>query len=195
MSNIYFPGCKYTALSPQTSTKIKEYLQGKMAVSITGCCRVHHKPLTAEDTALVICPTCYFNLRQNAPQAQTISIWEMLADQDDFPWPDYQGKSITVQDCMDTRNHPRWQQAVRIILQRMNLTVIEIEKSFTQADFCNIETSISAEPKEKQMEQLRNHCKEYTTESVVCYCTGCLNSLKIGGAQGIHLMDVIMEND
>lgn len=121
-----------------------------------------------------------------------MSIWELLAEQKDFPWPDYQGKSITVQDCIDTRENPKWQQAVRTILNRMNLKIIEIEKSFDQADFCNIETSTSTEPKEKQMEQLLEHCNQYTTKSVLCYCTGCFNSLKIGGVHGIHLMDLIM---
>lgn len=191
MPYTYFPGCKYTALSPQTSAKIKDYLQ-KKEVSVTGCCRINHKILTHEDTALVICPTCYFNLLDTAPQADTISIWEFLAEQDDFPWPDYHGKEITVQDCIDTRNHLKWQQAVRTILNRMNLKVVEIEKSYEKADFCNIETSKSPEPNEKQMEQLLDHCSQYTTESVVCYCTGCFNSLKIGGIHGIHLMDLIM---
>lgn len=192
MSYIYFPGCKYTALAPQTSAKIKDHLQEKMKISVTGCCRIHHKLLTDQDTALVVCPTCYFNLQESAPQAQVMSIWELLAEQEDFPWPDYQGKSITVQDCIDTRENPKWQQAVRTILNRMNLKIIEIEKSFDQADFCNIETSASPEPKEKQMEQLLDHCNQYTTESVLCYCTGCFNSLKIGGVHGIHLMDLII---
>lgn len=192
MAYVYFPGCKYTALSPETSSKIKKYLNEKRNMMVTGCCRVNHNKLTKQDIALAVCPTCLFNLQQSAPQVKSQSLWEILADDDDFPWPDFGGHAITVQDCMDTSNNLEWQSAVRSILKRMNVTVVEIEESFEKADFCNIEASKSPESKEKKMEQLMNHCKQYTTDTVVCYCTGCYNSLKIAGMHSVHLIDMIM---
>lgn len=194
MAYVYFPGCKYTALSPATSKKMQEYLKTKRNMAVTGCCSVNHKQLTSGDKALVVCPTCLFKLSETAPQSEVLSVWEVLADDDGFPWPDYKGKAITIQDCVDTADNPEWQQAVRKVLMRMNVHIVEIEKSFEKADFCNIETSASPLPKEEQMEQLVRHCEEYTTDMVVCYCTGCLNSLRIGGVNGIHLVDLVMGN-
>lgn len=194
MPYIYFPGCKYTALSPENSKKIKTYLHEKNGLTVTGCCRANYQMLTADDTALVVCPTCLFQLRETAPQAASMSIWEYLAEDEQFPWSDLEGKTITVQDCIDTADNPGWQHAVRKILRRMNVNIVEIEKSFEKADFCNIETSTSPEPKEMQMERLLEHCHAYTTDTVVCSCTGCCNSLRIAGVDGVHLMDFIVEH-
>lgn len=38
---------------------------------------------------------------------------------------------------------------------------------------------------------MQEHGKQFTTDKVVCYCTGCLHGLKLGGVNAVHLMDLI----
>ena len=185
MSYVYYPGCQYTDLSPEVSVRMQNYLEQRFHMKITGCCRKNSHLLTEQDTAFCVCPTCLTNLRTRAPRATVLSLWELLADDDRFPWPDYQARAITVQDCMDTCNQPGLQHAVRKILSRMNVTAIEIEQSFSRADFCRPRT-------EEQIRRTMKHCKNYPTDSAVCYCTGCLKGINLSGKQGIHLIDLIM---
>ncbi len=189
MSYVYFPGCKYTELSPEISAKIKDYFREKLGMRIAGCCRTNHSLLTEQDTALVVCPTCLSNLKDTAPQAEIQSVWELLAEDDQFPWPDYKGREITVQDCKDTCNNRKLQDGVRKILGRMNVNIVELDKSFEKADyFCNVSPQ-NTEAK------IKEDCQSYTTDTVVCYCTGCFNALKIGEVNGLHLMNLIMGED
>jgi len=41
---------------------------------------------------------------------------------------------------------------------------------------------------------LKEHCKQFENHTVVCYYTECLEGLNIGGANGIHLMDLVVNN-
>ncbi len=55
------------------------------------------------------------------PQIKSISVWEILDEDNDFPWPDYHDEAITVQDCWRTYDNRALQNAVRSILSRMNI--------------------------------------------------------------------------
>ena len=217
MACIYFPGCKYTAHSPEKSKQLSEYLEKKMGIGTTGCCSIHYKDLTEEDTAIYICPTCRAILQESAPQAKLMSVYELLMEDGDFPWPDYKGTKITVQDCWRIYDERPMQDAVREVLKRMNFSVFEIEDSFEKADFCGISllrpyseryeylarkrfiedagNKFVSYPPEEQKRIMEQHCAQYKTEFVTCYCTGCLEGLELGEAKGIHLMDLIMEPD
>ena len=53
----------------------------------------------------------------------------------DFPWPDFHGEAITVQDCWRARRNPGLMHAVRQCLQRMNIHPVEIEENFEKTTF------------------------------------------------------------
>ncbi len=52
-----------------------------------------------EDIAVYICPTWVAFLQEHSSQTKSISVWEILDEDNDFPWADYHGEVITVQDC------------------------------------------------------------------------------------------------
>ena len=217
MSQLYFPGCKYTAHAPEKSERLSRYLHERFGLEVTGCCSVYHKALSEQDTAVYICPTCSAILEESAPQAQTVSVWELLAEDDQFPWPAYRGKRITVQDCWRTHDHRKMQDAIRAVLKRMGFEIVEIENSYERAAFCGISLLSAPSPryeqlaprrfiqnadgrfqpctKEVQTARMQEHCRQYVTEEVVCYCTACLEGLRIGGVKGVHLMDLVMGPD
>ena len=48
---------------------------------------------------------------------ENLFVW--LDRQEDFPWPDYSGLVVNVQDCWRDRKHPEIFQAVRSCLGKM----------------------------------------------------------------------------
>ena len=102
MGQIYFPSCNFTKASPQAAKKLRAYLKEKMPVA--GCCRLDKTPYHAGDTALYFCQACRETLEQkpgNQLIPQNLFVW--LAEQADFPWPDYGGLTVNVQDCWRDR--------------------------------------------------------------------------------------------
>ena len=214
MSFIYYPGCKYTNRAPENSKKLTEYLHERFDMKITGCCSTYYRSLSSKDTAVYVCPTCCAILQESAPQAEIMSVWELLNEDDKFPWPNYEGKEVTIQDCWRTHDNRPMQDAIRSILRRMNFQTVEIQEAYDKANFCGISLLKLQSPRyerlapkrfiedagdkfipcteEDQIRQMKAHCLQYQTDTVVCYCTGCLEGLQIGGAHGVHLMDLVI---
>ena len=213
MSRVYFPSCKYTAHSPESSQKIQKYLSERHEISMTGCCGPNHGNLTEKDTAVYICCTCGAFLEEDAPQVKSVSVWEILQDDADFPWPDYHGEKMTVQDCWRVYDNRPQQDAVRSVLKRMHIDVVDIADCFDKTNFCGVslltpvpQRSLEFAPvrfgenaknkflphtEEEQKKMMEKHCKQFVTDKVICYCIACLGGLKLGNAHALHLMDLL----
>lgn len=209
----YFPGCKYTAHSPKASKRLQEYLWEKHGVKTLGCCSLDHSKPTPGDEALFVCPTCAAILEESAqPGVKVTSIYEYLLRDDSFPWPDFHGERLTIQDCWRTFDHRAMQEAIRTILGRMNIDAVELPNRFEKADFCGAtrfqvpsaryETlcpkrlvengNFHPLPVEEQQRLMEENGKQYETDKVICYCTGCMTGVEMGGHTPLHLMDLIM---
>ncbi len=213
MAVIYYPSCKFTAFSPDTSSNISEYLAKRYGMIIEGCCRPNHLKMTKEDTAVCICNTCSAICSEDS-NATVKSIWEILQDDDEFPFPDLHHEKMTLQDCWRCYDSRAEQDAVRKILKKMNVDIVELEENYEKTRFCGTSVHIplvkengmyapkrfieDAEgmfiPKtsEEQKELMVKHCELITTDKVVCYCVPCTKGIRIGGKQGIHLMDLML---
>lgn len=209
---LYFPSCNFTQASPHTSRRAKQYLLEVHGIKSAGCCRPGHKALTEEDRALTICQSCSSIIRENAG-VKDISIFEFLNQDERFPWPDYHGERITVQDCWRAKDKKELHGAVRSILKKMNVEVVELEENREESQFCGVfrynpmaEKNIKIAPhyfaehmkgqlelhtEEEQQRLMELYAERFTTKRVMAYCNSCLRGLKQGGVQGIHLMDLM----
>ncbi len=212
---VYFPSCNFTRASKEGSEKIKEYLKEKHGMRIEGCCRPGHKSLTEQDTAVTICQSCSAIIKENAPQAREISLFGILDADEDFPWPDLKGEKITIQDCWRARDKREVQDAVRSIMKKMNIEIVELEENYEKSEFCGVfrynpmqpgnidiapnyfvesmEGKLELHTPEEQQKLMDEHCKKYTTDRVVCYCNSCLRGVKQGGTNGVHIIELIMQ--
>lgn len=212
---VYYPSCNFTIASKEGSKRIKEYLKEKHGMRIEGCCHIGHKSLTDQDTAVTVCQSCSAIVRENVPQANEISVFEILDSDKDFPWPDLKGERITIQDCWRANGKKALRDSVRSIMKKMNIEIVELEENYDKTEFCGVfrynivperamkvapkyftekmKGTIALNTKEEQQKIMENHCKLYTTDRVVCYCNSCLRGVKQGGANGVHLMDLIMQ--
>lgn len=212
----YLQSCNFTAASPESSRKIRDYMASKPDVKVPGCCRPSQKLFQEGDTVLSICLTCSAITREVSPMVRELSFWEWVLTDPDFPWPDYHGEEMTVQDCWRARNKPSLMKAVRECLKRMDIQPVEIAENFENTQFDGVWrfnpvqkrnmdiapdyfTEVQAHgleliPQEEQLARMQEWVQQYKTERVVAYCNACLRGIKMGGANGIHLMELMTAN-
>lgn len=213
MTTYYLPSCRYKAAHTESSQKIQNYLRTKEDLSIAGCCRVSQHLFHEGDTVLTNCTSCAIITDEVSPQANEISIYEYLLNDPTFVWPDYNGEEITVQDCYRSRHKPETQHAVRECLRRMNMVPVELEENYENTQFdgvfryqeiseSNLKLApkyftklkneyITVIPKDEQKAEMERWVSQYKTKRVVVYCNSCLTGVLLGGADGIHLLDLI----
>ena len=84
---------------------------------MAGCCRIDSTSYPAGNTALYFCQACRETLEAK-PENQLIleNLFVWLDRQEDYPWPDYKGLTVNIQDCWRDREHPEIFQGVRSVL-------------------------------------------------------------------------------
>ena len=213
MTNYYFPSCKLRTYSPKNAFKLEQYLREKHGLLIADCCRLQHKYLTPADTAYYICNTCAAILREGNLETKVQSIWELLLEDCDFVYPNYQGEPMSIQDCWRVYDNYAQQLAVRKIIKLLNISVYELGDNFIKADFCGTslweqlpsQNAILAPDRflikgrnkfivrsdRERQELMQKHCKQFRTAKVVSYCVSCTKGLALGGANVQHLLDLL----
>lgn len=206
---IYFPSCNFTTASPEAAQRLRGYLAQSMPVA--GCCRVDKRPLSQADTAVYFCQACREVLearQENRPSTQNLFVY--LDGQPDFPWPDYSGLTAHIQDCWRDRAHPEIFDAVRSVLQKMGVQVVELAENRAGSVFCgnlhfqpqkpeNIallaqypDTPLYKLPPEAQAALMAEQVEKYTCPLAVTYCNRCTAGVLAGGGKAVHLVELAM---
>lgn len=150
------------------------------------------EPPRTPDGAQVIntCPGCDRRYRNNYTGSTTRAVWEVIAEGDWFPFPDYHGAKMTIHDACPTRDQVRVHKAIRTLLRRMNIEVVEPERTGTTATCCgdSLYPALSAEDVNEQM---RRRAAEMPEEDAVVYCVSCVKSMFIGGRRPRYMVDLL----
>ena len=209
----YFPSCRFTAAFPEVSRRIQVYLSEKPDIAVMGCCRPGQAQLDPGDTVLTICTSCALITREASPHAREMSIYQYLLDDPAFPWPDLCGERIAVQDCRRVRTDAVLQDAVRECLRRMNAVPVELPENRQNTRFDGVwyfnpaapgnlsiapktfgairDHELTLLPKEEQLSRMRSHAASLPDLRIAAYCNACVSGLKMGGANAVHLMELI----
>lgn len=207
MSNLYFPSCNFTAASPDAAKTIREYLGQKMPVA--GCCRTDALDYPEDSTAIYFCQACRETLGARAEgKFSLVNLFQYLDGDKDFPLPDYAGLTVTVQDCWRDREHPEIFAAVRSLLQKMHITVVEMEENREHSRFCgNLHVEPSSRelaeklqaygekplytlPEEVQRLAMEEQVRKLPCELAVTYCNRCKSGILLGGGKAVHLLEL-----
>ncbi|MCQ2437273.1 MAG: hypothetical protein MJ099_02615, partial [Clostridia bacterium] len=127
-----------------------------------------------------------------------------------FPLPSMSEAQVIVQDCWRALDRTDEQQAVRTLLRRMGATIVD---EASGEDFCGISLYRSQPPRnpklapkhylegaegkflphtpEEQAALMADYCSRFGNTKVVCYCHYCLEGLKLGGADAVHIAQII----
>jgi len=157
------------------------------------CC--HHDPQFTQETEVInICPGCDKRFRNDHQNSSTISLWEILAQSDFFEFPDHAGRQMSILDACPTRDQERVHNAVRALLQKMNITVIEPAHTRTGSTCCG-DSFYGAIPVEQVKLQMIKRAVEMPAEEVAVYCISCIKSMHIGGKKPRYLIDLLFAEE
>jgi len=198
LTKTYFnPGCALSIYKPDTENKILKFLNenchekyGEVDLHKI-CCR--HEPLIEEDSLIInVCAGCDRRFRSLYQGITTISLWEVIDELDSFQFPDYEGLQVSVHDACPVREKPQVHQAVRSLLEKMNIEIVETEFHGTRSKCCG-DDFYPALSVEAVHEKMKERADSMPCEDVCVYCVSCIKSMHIGGKTPRHLMDLLLE--
>jgi Fe-S oxidoreductase len=193
MNQVFAPGCALMLYKPELAHRIAEYLNGPSA-SVPEhhvCCR--HEPHLAPGTQVInVCAGCDRRFRSLYKGVSTISLWEVLAESRDFSFPDYHGQRMSVHDACPTRTQARVHKAVRALLRRMNVAVVESERTRGNAVCCG-DSFYGVLPVDEVKTRMKSRASQMPEENVVVYCVSCVKSMHIGCKTPRYLVDLLFD--
>jgi len=195
MRQVFAPGCALMLYKPELAKRMLGFLNESIG-SIDEheiCCR--HEPGLPKDTKVInICAGCDRRFRELYEGVSTISLWEVLSRSATFTFPDYNGRKMSILDACPTRTEERVHDAIRTLLERMNITLIEPEKTRTKGTCCG-DSFYGAIPVSRVKEQMKKRADEMPCDNVVVYCVSCIKSLHIGGKKPRYIVDLLYGED
>jgi Fe-S oxidoreductase len=192
---VFAPGCALMLYKPELARKIHQLLNknlGEMDMLLT-CCQ--HDPLLEAGSKIInICPGCDKRFGNDYKDVSTISLWEILAGSHFFTFPDYKGYFMSIIDACPTRDQDRVLNAVRTLLLKMNITLVEPENTRTKSTCCG-DGSYGEIPTNQVKELMIKRASEMPLGDVVVYCISCIKSVFNGGKKPQYLMDLLFEEE
>lgn len=193
MSKCYFnPGCALCVYKPESGQKILDMLQEYFGpVRLHSIC-CHHEPRLPYGTTIINnCAGCDRRFRSLYEGIQTISLWEVLESIPNLPLPDHRGLTVSVHDSCSYRPKPQVHKAVRSILHKMNIQIIDSLYSGTSSICCG-DNFYPRLPIERITEFQRMRAAQMPCQDVAVYCVSCIKSMTIGGKTAHYLADLIL---
>ena len=203
----FYPSCNYAIASRENAKKLRAIMKEKMDVA--GCC-LYDKRDPKDVVGVYMCQHCRETIETKMP---TLSLWEYLLEIE-YPFPQYNHTKMVLQDCWRDRNHPEIHDAVREILHRMQIDVVEMKYNRQNARFCgtlhyetdNAElhqrisqypnTKISDLPEELQCALMQDNFRDVDPDlTIIVDCNRCKKGVELAGRKAEHLMDLILTNN
>lgn len=192
MSHTYFnPGCALSIYKPGFEERILAFLNQNYRLTQLHkiCCR-HQPGLQSGSTIVNVCAGCDRRFRSLYEGISTISLWEVLDSLDTFPYPDYAGLEVSVHDPCPVRERPQVHEAVRNLLVKMNLKIVETEY-VRERSLCCGDDFYPALPLDQVQQRMIQRAQSMPSSEVVVYCVSCIKAMHIGGKAPRHLVDLL----
>lgn len=195
MKRLFAPGCALNIDRPELADRMFRILKKSLGeVSRLNICCRNQPPLEPGSLVINVCPGCDRRFRTNDSGASTISLWEILVEHEFLPLPDYGGREMSILDACPTRDQVRVHEAVRTLISRMNITLIEPERTRTWSTCCG-DSFYGALPVEEVLRQMQKRGLEMPVDDVIVYCVSCSKSMFNGGRRPRHMVDLLLEEE
>lgn len=191
MNKVYCPGCALLIYKPNYADKIIAFLRKELGdiVVHTICCR-HEPKLEGAVHIINTCAGCDKRFSSLYDGITTISLWEILANSNEFSFPDHSGLTMSIHDACPIRFKPQVHEAIRALLKKMNIKVIETQYNRTNSICCG-DDFYQHIPLEKIHEKMRTRANSMPCEDVCVYCISCIKSMYIGGKNPRYILDLL----
>jgi Fe-S oxidoreductase len=189
----YFnPGCAMSLYKPEAVEEVLHLLNRRFLPTQlhTTCCR-HEPNLPKGSTIINNCAGCDRRFRSLYEGVQTVSLWEVLDAIPALPLPTYDGMQLSVHDSCSFRKKPQVHDAVRSLLDKMHIEVVESPLSGTKSVCCgdNFYPHISIE---EVTAFQKKRAAQMPCQDVAVYCVSCIKSMYIGGKTPHHMLDLVL---
>ena len=138
-----------------------------------------------------VCAGCDQHFSTLYDGIQTISLWEVLCSTEAFPFPNYGGRDITIHDPCPVRGKPAVHRAVRELMKKMNLHVVEAERNGTNSVCCG-DSFYPQCTMEEIHRVMKKRADSMPCQQVAVYCVSCIKSMCIGGKEPRYLVDLLL---
>lgn len=194
MSKCYFnPGCALNLYKPDVPEKMLKLLQDHFGyVKFHNICCRHDPGLEAGSTIINNCAGCDRRFRSLYEGINTISYWEVIDSIPDLTLPDHNGLRASIHDSCGYRHKPQVHRAVRSLLAKMNIEIVEASFSGTESVCCG-DNFYGAVPNEQVEKRIRMRADQFPCDNVVVYCIGCVRAMISGGKVPLYLPDLLLD--
>ena len=195
MKRIFAPGCALILYKPELTQKLHKILKEHFGdIDLLDLCCKNHPKLTPGTDIINVCPGCDKRYKQNYEYITTTSLWELLNKSDFFPFPDYKGEEMSIIDACPTRSEIQIHKAIRTLLKKMNIKLIEPSKTGTKSTCCG-DSFYGVISTKKVISQMKKKASEMPVDNVVVYCVSCSKSIYIGGKKPHYMIDLLFNED
>jgi hypothetical protein len=189
---MYFaPGCALMIYKPSLAEKIHQFLNDKLdgVEMLLTCCQ--HDPHLPENSKVInICPGCDKRFGKDYKGVSTISLWEIINNNNFYTFPDYEGRTMSIIDACPTREEDRVQNAIRDLLLKMNIRLVEPTNTRRESTCCG-DVYYGAMPTEKVKDLMIEKALEIPVNEIVVHCVSCIMAVCNGGKNPKHLADLL----
>ena len=210
---VYYPSCNFKRANPEAAKRIADWMAAWPDVRVTGCCHLPASRPEPGETLVTVCMSCMRMLTEEHPDLAHLSLFEFILTRPDFPWPDLRGRTFVLQDCFRARGCHGIHEAVRTCLERTGAEIAELPENRDAADWdgpfllhepfarCvaraphyygeELPKHLTILPQEEWPAYLRARAARYGGRTAVCYCNTCLSGAREGGAEAVHLAELL----
>lgn len=191
-SPAYFnPGCALSIYKPEMENRIIQFLNKNYKETILHkiCCK-HDPQLDSGAVIINVCAGCDKRFSSLYEGISTVSLWEVLDNLDSFPFPDHSGLQLSLHDPCPIREKPQVHKAVRSLLRKMQIELIEAQFHGNRSICCG-DDFFPKHPLEKVHGAMKRRADSMPCKEVAVYCISCIKSMHIGGKKPRYLLDLL----
>ncbi|WP_419659055.1 4Fe-4S ferredoxin iron-sulfur binding domain protein [Desulfosarcina variabilis str. Montpellier] len=210
---LFFPGCQLAASMPGQVTRVYDYLREKLVGGVAmmlGCCGApaHWSGRQAQfltelsrwettwkelgcPQPVMACATCLKVFKDHLPSVEPVSLWEVV-DKIGIPQagvfrPD---GPLAIHDPCTSRDAPGVQEAVRRLVDRLNVSAEELDLGRERTECCGFGGLMeNANPDlAKKVTETRSR---RSNSDYLAYCAMCRDVLAGVGKRTVHLLDLM----
>ncbi len=217
---VFFPGCSLTSYSPKLVLKVYEFLCSKhadMGILLKCCGKPTHSMGDLKNfnnyyskvqsnldngevkEVITSCQNCYKIIGQYSPNVKVTSLWEFIAEHGIPEAMENRAKDIGISfalhDPCPTRSESKIHDSVREILVRLGVQIEEMEFSRNKTLCCGSGGMLAVTNNELALKHMKKRAEQAKSSHVITYCEECVQSLKRGGKQAAHILDLIFDEE
>ncbi len=215
-AHLFFPGCQLAGASPDTVgmvyAHLRDTLPGGVGIRL-GCCGVPGRWAGREDLfaasmarfradwerlgrprVVAACATCLKTLVEAVPDIPAVSLWRVLAGETGLPGNAPRAgdgsRALAVHDPCSSRHDPQSQAAVRDLLSRLGIAVLEPPLTGRFTECCGYGGLMwNADP--DMARTVAGRRVGVAPGDYVVSCAMCRDMLWRAGNRAVHLLDLI----